>query len=46
MIAPVVAIDGKPVGDARPGPVTRQVQRLYYERMGAEMAAVAPWAMG
>ena len=46
MIAPVVAIDGKPVGDGRPGPVTRQIQRMYYQAMGADVAAVAPWAMG
>ena len=46
IVAPVVAIDGKPVGDGRPGPVTRRVQRLYYEAMGADVAAVAPWALG
>jgi D-alanine transaminase len=26
---PVVAIDGTPVGDGRPGPVTRRIQELY-----------------
>nr|WP_321359829.1 aminotransferase class IV [uncultured Hyphomonas sp.] len=46
IIAPVVALDGKPIGDGTPGPVTRQVQRLYYEAMGADVAAVAPWALG
>jgi D-alanine transaminase len=28
-IMPVVRIDGKPVGDGQPGPVTRRVQELY-----------------
>ena len=46
IVAPVVAIDGKPVGDGKPGPVTRRIQRLYYEAMGADVAAVAPWALG
>lgn len=30
---PVVAIDGKKVGDGRPGPVTRRVQELYAARV-------------
>ena len=46
MVAPVVAIDGQPVGNGQPGPVTRRVQRLYYEAMGADVAEVAPWALG
>lgn len=46
IVAPVVALDGKPIGDGRPGPVTRRIQRLYYEAMGADVAAVAPWALG
>ncbi len=28
-IMPVIAIDGRPVGDGKPGPVTRRVQELY-----------------
>ncbi|MEO0720682.1 MAG: aminotransferase class IV [Pseudomonadota bacterium] len=44
IIAPVIALDGAPIGDGQPGPVTRQVQRLYYEAMGADVASVAPWA--
>jgi D-alanine transaminase len=31
---PVVAIDGRPVGDGRPGPLTRRLQGLYAERSG------------
>jgi len=46
LVTPVVSIDGKPVGDGRPGPVTRRLQRLYYEAMGAEVAEAAPWALG
>ncbi|WP_321488274.1 aminotransferase class IV [uncultured Hyphomonas sp.] len=46
IVAPVIAIDGNPVGNGEPGPVTRRVQRLYFEAMGADLAAVAPWALG
>jgi D-alanine transaminase len=28
-VMPVTAIDGRPIGDGRPGPVTRRVQELY-----------------
>jgi D-alanine transaminase len=28
-IIPIVAIDGKPIGDGKPGPVTRRLQELY-----------------
>jgi len=28
-VTPVIAIDGHPVGEGRPGPVTRRVQSLY-----------------
>jgi D-alanine transaminase len=30
-VLPVVEIDGKPVGDGRPGPVAREFRRLYIE---------------
>jgi D-alanine transaminase len=31
---PVVAIDGRPVGDGRPGPLTRRVHALYAAKAG------------
>ena len=43
MVAPVVTLEGKPVGDGRPGPVTRKVQKRYYEAMGADVAVAAPF---
>ncbi len=43
MVAPVVTLDGRPVSDGRPGAVTRRVQRLYYEAMGADVAVAAPF---
>ena len=45
MIAPVTHLDGQPIGDGRPGPVTRKVQRLYYEAMGADVAKAAPFVL-
>lgn len=43
LVAPVVELDGVPVGTGRPGPVTRAAQRLYYQAIGADVAKVAPW---
>ncbi|MFN7164772.1 MAG: aminotransferase class IV [Hyphomonas sp.] len=45
MIAPVTHLDGRAIGDGKPGPVTRKLQRLYYEAMGADIASAAPWAL-
>jgi D-alanine transaminase len=45
MIAPVTHLDGQPVGEGRPGPVTRRVQRAYYQAMGADVAAAAAFAL-
>ncbi|MDP3737152.1 MAG: D-amino-acid transaminase [Hyphomonadaceae bacterium] len=43
LVAPVVELDGQPVGSGKPGPVTRQIQKLYYQAIGADVAKVAPW---
>jgi branched-chain amino acid aminotransferase len=43
-VAPVTRVDGRPVGDGRPGPVTRRVAALYEEaldRLAAEAGAPA-----
>jgi D-alanine transaminase len=45
MVAPVIALDGVPVGMGRPGPVTRRVQRLYYEAMGVDVIRDAPFLL-
>ena len=39
----VVEIDGQPVGAGKPGPVTRNVQKVYYTAIGADVAKAAPW---
>ena len=46
LVMPVVDIDGRTVGDGRPGPVTRQVQRRYYEAIGVDVSRLAPWVLG
>jgi D-alanine transaminase len=33
-VLPVVEIDGKLIGDGRPGPVAREFRRLYVEEAG------------
>ena len=34
-VMPVVAIDGRPIGDGRPGPLTRKLRALYFEMAAA-----------
>lgn len=43
LVAPVIEIDGATIGAGKPGPVTRLVQRLYYQGIGADVGRVAPW---
>ncbi len=43
LVAPVVSLDGKPIGSGRPGPVTRSIQSLYYQAIGADLKTAAPW---
>ncbi len=45
MVAPVIALDGVPVGHGVPGPVTRRVQRLYYQAMGVDVAKDAAFTL-
>jgi len=45
MIAPVLKLDDTVIGDGKPGPITRTVQRTYYTYIGADVASVAPWAL-
>ena len=35
LVLPVVSVDGKPVGDGKPGPVAMKLRRLYIERAKA-----------
>ena len=37
VIAPVLSLDGKPIGSGRPGPMTRAVQSAYYTYIGADI---------
>jgi D-alanine transaminase len=45
MVAPVTHMDDRPIAGGKPGPVTRKIQRLYYEAMGADIASAAPWTL-
>jgi D-alanine transaminase len=38
LIAPITKIDNLPISDGLPGPVTRQVQKLYYTKMDADLS--------
>lgn len=40
MIAPLLAIDGQPIGDGVPGLITRKVQAAYYAFIGADLGAI------
>jgi D-alanine transaminase len=39
-VLPVTAVDGRPVGDGRPGPVTRRLQAAYGETLRLFLASV------
>ncbi|MET0745178.1 MAG: D-amino-acid transaminase [Microvirga sp.] len=41
-VVPVVAIDGRPIGDGRPGPLTRRLRGFYLEMARAEAASPDP----
>ena len=43
LVTPVVEIDGVKLGSGKPGPVTRNVQKVYYTAIGADVAKAAPW---
>lgn len=40
MIAPLLEVDGKPIAQGIPGPVTRRIQAAYYEFIGADLSAI------
>ncbi|HEX2818098.1 MAG TPA: D-amino acid aminotransferase, partial [Phenylobacterium sp.] len=35
LVLPVITVDGKPVGEGRPGPVAQRLRRLYIEQAKA-----------
>ncbi len=40
VIAPILSVDGIPIGTGQPGPVTRQVQAAYYAYIGADVSRI------
>lgn len=38
VIAPILSVDGEKIGEGTPGPLTRLVQRLYYQYIGADLS--------
>ena len=42
VIAPVLELDGAPIGSGVPGPITRLVQSHYYQYLGADLSEI-PW---
>lgn len=40
-VMPVVTIDGRAIGDSKPGPMTRRLRELYLQEAGAPAAAAA-----
>ena len=39
LVMPVVSIDGRPVADGKPGPLSRRLRELYLDLAGATAAA-------
>jgi len=42
-ITPIVEVDGRPIGDGKPGPVTRQLQEIFFRVIRGEEAAYIDW---
>lgn len=40
VIAPLCELDGVPIGSGQPGPITRQVQSIYYAHLGADLSKI------
>ena len=45
LVLPVVTLEGESIANGQPGPITRKIQRLYYETIGADIPKVAPWTL-
>lgn len=43
LVSPITKLDEQAIGSGEPGPMTRRLQRLYYEAIGADVATRAPW---
>ncbi|QPM67148.1 branched-chain-amino-acid transaminase [Atribacter laminatus] len=42
-ITPIVEIDGRPIGDGKPGPVTRQLQEIFFRVIRGEEETYIDW---
>jgi len=42
-ITPIVEVDGRPIGDGKPGPVTRQLQEIFFRVIRGEEATYIDW---
>lgn len=40
VIAPLLTLDGEPIGAGIPGPTTRKVQAAYYQHIGADLSTI------
>ncbi len=42
-VTPVVSLDHRPIGDGKPGPVTRQLQKLYFDAVRGRDSRYSHW---
>jgi branched-chain amino acid aminotransferase len=42
-IVPIRAVDDRVVGDGRPGPITRQIQEIYFATVRGEVDQYKDW---
>ena len=42
-ITPIIEVDGRPIGDGKPGPVTRQLQEIFFKVVRGEESAYIDW---
>src|SRR5690606_28761916 len=42
-VTPVVSLDNRDIGDGKPGPITKQLQKLYFETVTGRQEQYAHW---
>lgn len=45
LINPIIELDKVVIGNGYPGPLTRKIQKLYFEKIGVDIPVKAPWVL-
>ena len=42
-VTPITEVDGHPVGEGKPGPITRRIQQLYFDAVHGRLPQYHAW---